>query len=97
MKLHSLFVGIGEPTRLGILQSLATGNQSVTDIAKYLNTEIVNVSHHLGVMKNAGIVVVARVGRFQMYSLAPEYWTTTETAIVFKSPECTLELTREKK
>lgn len=95
MKLHELFSAIGEPTRIGILRSLADGKKSVTDIAKILNCEIVNVSHHLGVMKNARIVSVDRAGRFMMYSLASELFTTDENNVIMSVPGARLELSRK--
>jgi ArsR family transcriptional regulator len=58
-----------EPTRLAIVKYLATGAKTVTELARACHTEIVNVSHHLGVMKTAGILVAERDGRFQRYSL----------------------------
>jgi ArsR family transcriptional regulator len=54
---------------MAIVNCLATGAKTVTEPAKVCHTEIVNVSHHLGVMKAAGILVAERDGRFQRYSL----------------------------
>ncbi|MCE9560678.1 MAG: metalloregulator ArsR/SmtB family transcription factor [Planctomycetes bacterium] len=59
----------GEPTRLKIVRALATGVKTVTELAKAAKTEIVNVSHHLSVMKAAGVVKCDRDGRFMRYSL----------------------------
>ncbi|VTR93403.1 family transcriptional regulator : Probable transcription regulator OS=Planctomyces maris DSM 8797 GN=PM8797T_22538 PE=4 SV=1: HTH_20 [Gemmata massiliana] len=61
---------VGEPTRLALLRALSVGAQTVTNLARELGTEIVNVSHHLSVMKDAGLVTVERDGRFMIYSLA---------------------------
>jgi ArsR family transcriptional regulator len=63
---------IGEPTRLAIVRILATGEKTVSELAKALNVEIVNVSHHLGVMRDAGLVTAVRDnrdGRFMRYTL----------------------------
>ena len=60
---------IGEPTRLAIIRVLATGEQTVTVLAKVCHAEIVNVSHHLKLLKTAGVVTVERDGRFMRYSL----------------------------
>jgi len=60
---------IGEPTRLVFIRILATGVKTVTDLAQACNTEIVNASHHLGVMRAAGLVEAKRDGRFMRYRL----------------------------
>jgi len=62
----------GEPTRLRILRTLATGDKTVTVLARIVGSEIVNVSHHLGILKAAGLVAVERDGRFMRYTLASE-------------------------
>jgi ArsR family transcriptional regulator, nickel/cobalt-responsive transcriptional repressor len=61
--------GLAEPTRLTILKVLATGPKTVTDLAKACGTEVVNVSHHLNLMKNVGLVAAERDGRFMWYTL----------------------------
>ena len=62
----------GEPTRLRIIRALSTGEKTVTELAKIAGTEVVNVSHHLGILKAAGVVTVERDGRFMWYTLASE-------------------------
>ena len=60
---------VGEPTRLAILRILATGEKTVTELAKVCQVEIVNISHHLNLMKAAGLVTAERDGRFMRYNL----------------------------
>ena len=60
---------LASPPRIAIIRLLATGQMTVTDLAKGCRTEIVNVSHHLGVMRGAGLVEADRDGRFMRYSL----------------------------
>ncbi|VTR90832.1 family transcriptional regulator : Sulfurtransferase OS=Mesorhizobium plurifarium GN=MPL3365_70597 PE=4 SV=1: HTH_20 [Gemmata massiliana] len=62
-------VALGEPTRLAIMRKLAAGTQTVTVLARELGTEIVNISHHLSVLKDVELVSVERDGRFMNYSL----------------------------
>jgi ArsR family transcriptional regulator len=61
---------IGEPTRLAILRALTTGTHTVTKLAQVCGVEIVNVSHHLGILRDAGLVTFERDGRFMCYALA---------------------------
>lgn len=58
--------------RLKIIQCLRGGPRNVGEIAEALDAEVVNVSHHLGVLRQAGIVQDERQGRFIVYQLHPD-------------------------
>src|SRR5262245_38914955 len=66
-----LLQAIAEPNRLRIIECLRTGAKNVTELAKQLTSEIVNISHHLGVLREAGLVTDEKDGRFVIYSLNP--------------------------
>lgn len=70
-----LLQAIAEPNRIRILDCLRTGSKNVTELAKLLAVEIVNVSHHLGVLRQAGLVQDEKHGRFVVYSLHPEHFS----------------------
>ena len=61
---------LGEPLRLRIIDLLRQSEFTVSEIAERLQTEIVTVSHHLQILKNADLVTPRRSGRFIHYSLA---------------------------
>ncbi|VTR98903.1 family transcriptional regulator : Transcriptional regulator, ArsR family OS=Megasphaera genomosp. type_1 str. 28L GN=HMPREF0889_0174 PE=4 SV=1: HTH_20 [Gemmata massiliana] len=63
------FAACGEPTRLALIQALVAGDKTVTQLATELSTEMVNVSHHLKIMKDADLVTFVKDGRFMIYSL----------------------------
>lgn len=63
---------VADPERLRILLALFPGPLNVSDLSKQLGEDIVKVSHHLGVLRNAGVVHVRREGRFSFYSLHPD-------------------------
>ena len=46
--------------------------RNVSELADLLNAQIVNVSHHLGVLRHAGLVQDVKQGRFVVYSLHPD-------------------------
>lgn len=82
---------ISEPTRLRIIRALAQGSKNVTEMAKLLNVEIVNVSHHLGVLRSAGLVVDEKVGRFVVYKLdEAKFSTTSHWVLVLDAGWCTV-------
>jgi DNA-binding transcriptional ArsR family regulator len=71
-----LLKAMADPERLKIVQCLRAGPKNVGDIASELDEEVVNVSHHLGVLRNAGIVLDERHGRFIVYRLHPDVFQT---------------------
>lgn len=73
-KCADLLQAIGEKNRIRIIECLWDGAKNVSELAKLLKIEIVNVSHHLGVLKSARLVNHEKRGRFVVYSLAPEYF-----------------------
>lgn len=62
---------LGERERLRIVQCLREGPKNVGELAEELRAEVANVSHHLGVLRNAGLVQSEREGRFIVYRLHP--------------------------
>ena len=74
---------IAEPNRIRIIECLRTGSKNVTDLAKLLNVEIVNVSHHLGVLRQAGLVQDEKHGRFVYYSLHPKIFNQDNAKATF--------------
>lgn len=60
---------LGDPTRLRIIDVLRSGELTVGDIAEFIETELVMVSHHLQILKHAGFVRVRREGRYMVYAL----------------------------
>lgn len=63
---------LADPERLRIVNCLFAGPRNVGDLAAQLNDEIVKVSHHLGILRNANLVQAAKEGRFVIYSLHPD-------------------------
>lgn len=63
---------IADSERLRIVQCLFEGEMNVTELSEALGDEIVKVSHHLGVLRHAGLVCTEKRGRYVIYSLCPE-------------------------
>jgi len=60
---------IGHPLRLAIVDFLKGGEQCVCDIAGHIGSERSNVSRHLSVMVNAGVLEHRKDGLKVIYSL----------------------------
>ena len=60
---------IAHPLRIAILDFLKDGEQCVCDIAEYVGSERSNVSRHLSVMVNAGVLGSRKEGLNVIYKL----------------------------
>lgn len=70
-----MFLAFGDETRQYILSILLCGECSgsrVVDIAKKTNLSRPAVSHHMQILKNAGIVKTRKEGTLVYYYLDPE-------------------------
>lgn len=61
---------VSEETRHALLDSLRGGEKTVSQLVTALADEQSNVSHHLGTLREAGLVICRREGRTQVYRLA---------------------------
>ncbi len=66
-----LLRALAAPDRLRIILALRSGPHKVSEIAQLLMTPFNNVSHHLKVLRVAGLVQRHRQGRSILYSVAP--------------------------
>jgi ArsR family transcriptional regulator len=60
---------IAHPLRIAIVNFLADGEQCVCDIAQFVGSERSNVSRHLSVMANAGLLDYRKEGLKVIYKL----------------------------
>lgn len=60
---------LADPTRRAIVQMLHGGDLTAGEIAARFHISAPSVSHHLSVLKNAGLVVAQRRGQHIVYSL----------------------------
>jgi DNA-binding transcriptional ArsR family regulator len=62
---------LAEGIRLEIILCLFNGESSVSEIAKKIGKNHSQVSHHLGVLRNSGLVVDKKDGKFVIYQVRP--------------------------
>jgi DNA-binding transcriptional ArsR family regulator len=67
-----MFAALGEPTRLKIATHLLAGPNHVGALAELVGEPMVNVSHHLGVMRQAGLLEDEKKGRQVIYRFRDE-------------------------
>ena len=64
------FRGLGDPTRLKILEILLDGEKSVSDLVRLLGIQQGRVSNHLACLKWCGYVTTTTKGRYTVYCIA---------------------------
>ncbi|HIE65544.1 MAG: metalloregulator ArsR/SmtB family transcription factor [Nitrospira sp.] len=62
---------LADSTRLAVLEILMVGPKHVTDLNTVLRLDQSLLSHHLKVLRDAGLVKAIRDGKAVLYSLAP--------------------------
>jgi ArsR family transcriptional regulator len=67
--MNTFFKALNDPTRREILELLNRGDLTAGDIADQFNMSKPSISHHLDLLKQAGMVVCVREGQFQKYSI----------------------------
>ena len=64
-----IFKAIGHPIRLQIVKFLQDGEHTVTEIVRAVNAEQSNVSRHLSLLRQAGVLSSRKEGLKVYYSL----------------------------
>ena len=67
--MNTFFKALNDPTRREILELLNIGDLTAGEIADQFNMTKPSISHHLDLLKQAGLVVCVREGQFQKYSI----------------------------
>ena len=71
--LAAVFKALADPTRVSIVSRLASGEQCcVCDLTDAFELSQPTVSHHLRILRDAGLVEAERRGTFAYYWLLPE-------------------------
>lgn len=64
-RLSTTFAALADPTRRAILARLASGETSVTDLAKPFEMTMPAVTKHLKVLENAGLITRGREAQWR--------------------------------
>jgi DNA-binding transcriptional ArsR family regulator len=70
--LDRMFHALGDSSRRAMVERLAVGPASVTELARPLDMALPTVVQHLGVLETAGIVTSTKVGRVRTCQLVVE-------------------------
>ncbi len=63
---------LADPTRLEVVRALLNGPRHVGELNERVDVEQSLLSHHLRVLREAGLVIAERDGKAMRYRLAPD-------------------------
>jgi len=69
MRLAAVLKALGHPTRLQILDAIISGEFCVSELEEQLDRRQANISQHLTVLRDRGVVVPVRKGKSVCYRL----------------------------
>jgi DNA-binding transcriptional ArsR family regulator len=69
--LDHVFQALADPTRREVIERLAIGSASTSELARPFDMALPSFTQHLAVLERAGLVASAKVGRVRTYRLAP--------------------------
>jgi len=69
MKMNEIFKALSDPTRRKILELLKEKDMTPSEILEKIKIAQPTLSHHLDILKRAGLVDYERNGKFLKYSL----------------------------
>ena len=67
--MDTLFKALNDPTRRAILELLRVKEMAAGDIADRFAVSKPTISHHLDILKQAGLILAEKQGQFIIYSL----------------------------
>lgn len=69
MSFQKTFKALSDPTRREVLQLLQQGPLAAGDIAEHFAMTAATVSHHLSILKEAGLIEAEKRGKYIYYEL----------------------------
>ncbi len=82
MTLNITFQALADPSRRKILEILKKKDMSVSEILKHFDITMPSLSHHLNILKQAGLVTFQRKGQELIYSLNLSVFEQTAKTLI---------------
>ncbi len=68
---NASFAALADATRRGVLEQLARGDASITDLADKFHMTLTGMKKHIGVLEQAGLVITEKIGRVRNCKIGP--------------------------
>jgi DNA-binding transcriptional ArsR family regulator len=82
--IDAAFRALGDPTRRRVVELLAAGPASMTELSRPFHISLPSLSKHLGILEHSGLVRSTKVGRVRTYRLVlsrlefTEHWLSRQ-------------------
>lgn len=73
---------LGDETRLTVIKQLLKKPKLVNEINQHLPVSQSLLSHHLKILRDAGLVVANRVGKAVLYEISPQLKITESNSVI---------------
>ncbi len=86
-ELDGVFHALSDPTRRRVVERLAEGPATTSDLARPFEMALPSFTQHMGVLERSGLVTSQKSGRVRTYRLAPRpledvgSWLTAQRAL----------------
>ena len=71
-QISRVFQALADPTRRAVVERLASGPASTTELARPFGMALPSFAQHLGILEQCGVVRSHKEGRVRYFQLAPE-------------------------
>ena len=68
---NASFAALADATRRGVLNQLARGDASITDLADTFEMTLTGMKKHVSVLESAGLVTTEKIGRVRTCRMGP--------------------------
>jgi DNA-binding transcriptional ArsR family regulator len=65
------FAALADPTRFAVVERLASGSATITELAEPFGISLTGMKKHVTVLEDAGLVRTRKIGRVRRCELAP--------------------------
>lgn len=70
-RFNASFAALADATRRGVLDQLARGDASITELADKFEMTLTGMKKHVGVLESAGLVITEKIGRVRTCRIGP--------------------------
>ena len=101
--IERIFTALGDPTRRALVEHLAHGPVSVSELARVLQITLTAVGQHLAVLESAGLAISEKSGRVRVCRLHTagfdllEAWTRSHRTLWERRVERLSQLIEERR
>jgi DNA-binding transcriptional ArsR family regulator len=65
------FAALADPTRFAVVERLASGSATITELAEPFGITLTGMKKHVSVLEDAGLVRTQKIGRVRRCTLVP--------------------------